>query len=59
MPKLNKNKKKTDASELPGVVEEDKRSRILKTVEATERFIPLFLHRYGSCTDDGSHTFNG
>ena len=39
MPKLNKNKKKTDASELPGVVEEDKRSRILKTVEATERFI--------------------
>ena len=39
MPKLNKNKKKTDTSELSGVVEEDKRSRILKTVEATERFI--------------------
>lgn len=39
MPKLRKYKKKKDDSELSGVEKEEEKKRILKTVEATERFV--------------------
>ena len=39
MPKLKKYKKKKDRSELSGVEKEDEKNRILKTIEATERFV--------------------
>lgn len=39
MPKLKKYKKKEDRSELSGVEKENEKKRILKTIEATERFV--------------------
>ena len=39
MPKLNKRKKKGEPSELSQVDEKQKRQRILKTIDATERFV--------------------
>lgn len=39
MPKLKRYKKKNDSSELTGVEKEEEKNRILKTVEATERFV--------------------
>jgi len=39
MPKLNKYRKKTEPAELAGIEDEHKQQRILKTVEASERFV--------------------
>lgn len=39
MPKLKKYKKKKDNSELDSVEKEDEKNRIIKTIEATERFV--------------------
>lgn len=39
MPKLKKYKKKKDCSELSGVEKGTEKKRILKTIEATERFV--------------------
>ena len=39
MPKLNRRKKKGEPSELSQVDKEQKRQRILKTIDATERFV--------------------